>query len=636
MPSRLSRTATDWIGWFGLARGAGRPVDPQCKLPAGVDAAMTEEVEGRLRASQVNAILRLRPALMAVNIVNALLLLTVLHVEGRATGPASIWIAAVVLLAAWSLHKAWRTRSRRIPERTTARTIRRLVRSAALFGAVWAVPGLVIVPALDGFSLGFSMALLTGMIAGSAYALYPVPSAALAFMAPVTLGSIVGLALGHGWLAAAPALLASMFLLIFTVGVRRHSDLFVAEFLTRLELERRTRLIEDLLEDTRLELLGSRSLQERRLAEAKKLEAIGLLASGIAHDFNNLLTAVRGNAELLLLDERTEVALARTIIEASDRGARQISRLLSVAQKQALQPEAVALTTLLEDLRRILAPTLGTAHRLEIGIEDGTRAPFVDAAQLENSLVNLVFNARDAMSKGGVIRIDCRNAAPPVRPDNACAGIVISVLDTGCGMDADTCARATDPFFSTKGVGKGSGLGLSCVAGFARQSGGDLDILSTPGIGTTVSLVLPTSTAGDRNGAVPADVRSLPCRHRVLLVEDTDDVRTFTARALRHLGYEVEDVATDGEALAWLSAGNSVDLLLTDILLSGPTTGLQLARAVRGRRPDLAVAFMSAWTGGQIGAELGSSPLLHKPFSTAELSAHVEHALASRQSARSS
>lgn len=611
----------------------GGSVEIDGKLPSGVPSPDTEDMRGLLRASQVNAIVRLHPALMLVNPVNAAMLLGVLYLDGQVTPTAQIWTAGVLLLAAWSWLKAWPNRSRPAPERTSRRTVMRLVRSAGLFGAVWSVPGLLIVPAVENFSLGFAMALLTGMIAGGGFALYPIPAAALAFMAPVTLSSVAGLCLGHGWLGIAPAIIATMFLVVFMAAVRRHAEQFVTEFLVRIELERRTRLIEDILEDARLELLGSRKLQERRLSEAKKIEAVGLLAGGIAHDFNNLLTAVRGNAELQMLQDTTDAELLRAIIDASDRGAQQVSRLLSVARKQALKPEPVPLAALLSDLRRILEPALGTRHAIDIHIEDGTHAPVADAAQLENSLINLVFNARDAMPDGGTIRIACRNAPSPGARHSDGGGVEIAIQDTGHGMDEDTRTRATDPFFSTKGVGAGSGLGLSCVAGFTAQSGGDLNVISTPGKGTTVRLVLPAATTEVGNSAA-APARPHPViRGSILVVEDTDDVRDYTCRALRHLGFDVHAVAKADDALAWLAAGHPVDLLLTDILLSGSKSGLLLAREARKRHPDLAVAFMSAWSAEQIGQDLGNSLLLHKPFTTDELDAHVAGALSALQPA---
>lgn len=605
----------------------GLSIEISGKLPSGVPSADSEDIRGRLRASQVNAIVRVRPALMLVNPVNAAILLTVLHIDGQVTPAAQIWVAGVIALVTWTWLRAWPRRTRPVPERTNSRTVARLVRSAGLFGAIWAVPGLVIIPSLDGFSLGFAMALLTGMIAGGGFALYPIPAAALAFMAPVTLSGVAGLCLSHGWLAIAPAIVATMFLVVFMAGVRRHAELFVADFLIRIELERRTRLIEDILEDARLELIGSRKLQERRLAEAKKIEAIGLLAGGIAHNFNNLLTAIRGNAELQTLQPTTDHSLLRAIIDASDRGAQQVNRLLSVARKQALKPEPVALPALLSDLRRILEPALGTKHPIEVHVENGTRAPMADVAQLENSLINLVFNARDAMPAGGAILIDCRNAPVPGGSRDGVERVEISIHDTGHGMDDDTRTRATDPFFSTKGTKAGSGLGLSSVAGFAAQSGGDLRISSTPGQGTTVCLSLPVEPHAIATRMAPAPKRHPVARSSILLVEDTDDVRAFTRRALVHLGFTVHAVATGEEALAWLSAPNPVDLLLTDILLSGPMSGLLLARESRKRHPDLAVAFMSAWNADQIGPDLGNSLLLHKPFTTDDLAAHVARAL---------
>lgn len=618
MPMRFGRF--DRISaLFGVHPSADGATDMTGALPPSVEKAVSEEVAGRLRASQVDAVSRLRTPLMVVNIVNALALLWVMEAKDQVPATTLPWLGLVCSIALWSLILLRLKGRRPKPVSTSLRAVRRIQRNAAIFGLVWAIPGLTFFPVLDGFPLAFAMALLTGMIAGGAFALYPIPAAAVWFMLPVTVGGVAGLIVAHGWMATAPALLAAMFLLIFIAGVKRHAEIFVADFLIRLEIEKRTRLIEDLLEDARLELIGSARINEERLAQAKKMEVIGLLTSGIAHDFNNLLTVVRGSAELLDREGQVDPTLVADIVAASDRGAKQVQRLLSVAQQQRLQPETVDLAALLKDLSRVLEPSLGPSHPIRIELAPQTPSPHVDPAQLENGLVNLVFNARDAMPDGGTIRIGAtRDPADPAR-------IAVSVSDTGIGMDADTQARATDPFFTTKKFGQGNGLGLSSVAGFTRQSGGELRIQSAPGTGTTVTMLLPVR--GDDT------TDNHPGSRTVLVVEDSPDVRDVTARMLRDLGHDVQAVASAEEAMERLRHGPHVDLVLTDILLSDSKTGLQLAREIRLLRQDLPVLFMSAWSEGRWGIRGTTTPLLRKPFSSSELAAQVETALAGEKAA---
>lgn len=617
----------------GDRSGNGRGGSTVSDMIGAVSRSMTDDSEAQLRARQVDAIRRLTLPLMTVHVVNVAALITVLWLTGQSGPTAYVWAGLLCALALNGAWIGWRARNRPAPRATSTRTVRRVILRSMVFGLIWAVPGMTFMPGLSGFPAVFGYLLLTGMISGGAFALYPIPAAGYAFIGPVIVSGIAGIAMTYGSLAIGPAIVAAMFFLVFRSVIRRHADLFVSEFLGRLELEKRNRLVEDLLEDARLEALGTRQMIEQRLARAEKIEAIGHLTGGIAHNFNNLLTTIQGNAELLRLDGRSDSLLTDPILVACRRGSDQVQRLLSIAGKQLLNPEPVALDDLVAGLSRVVEPSFGPAYRLRTRMEPGLPPVLADPAQLESAILNLLFNARDAMPKGGEIELSCR-AAPaqgllPRR--SAVTFIEIRVHDTGHGMDAGTREKATDPFFTTKGLGGGSGLGLSSVAGFVRQSDGEIAIDSAPGKGTTVTLRLPSvraDGAGETDDAAPASAAL-----EILVVEDFPDVRHMTQQMLESLGYSVLTASDDTEAMAIVTAAARIDAVLTDILLSGPVTGVHLARKIREVRPDLPVAFMTGWPGRD--AEDGDddapdNAVLSKPFTRRQLDAHLRRTLGVR------
>lgn len=592
-----------------------------------VSRAMSEDMEAQLRARQVNAVHSLARSLMFVHMINAALLAAVLLIQGQATLIFGVWAFAISALAAGALLKLHRNRDRPPPRTTSKRTVRRLEGSALTYGLLWAFPCLFVFPWLDGFSATFGYLIITGMITGGAFTLYPVPRAAMAFMVPTVLCGVAGLAVVHGVVAIGPAATAALFLFVFYGVIQRHSDLFMSEFIGRLELEKRTRLIEDLLEDARLEAVGTRQMIEERLAHAQRIEAVGQLTGGIAHNFNNLLTALQGNAELLKFEGEYDPSLVDAILDACGRGADHVQRLLSAAEKQTLNPKTFTLEPLLKAIVRVVEPSLGPGFRVVTEVPAGLPSVYADPAHLENALVSLVLNARDAMPHGGDIVITCRDLNdPPHRmlQPNAAPMLAIAVRDFGIGMDAATRDRAADPFFTTKRVDKGLGLGLSMVAGFARQSKGDISIDSEPHMGTTVTLRLPTSVDTTSPSVEPAPAEADGAS--VLLVEDFADVRQVTAQMLRSLGYTVLTAAGPEEATHIMEGPDHVDLLLTDIMLSDKITGLQLAQNLRASRPNLPVAFIS----GCIRTDIKSptTQVLPKPFSSEELDWHIRRTLA--------
>ena len=365
---------------------------------------------------------------------------------------------------------------------------------------------------------------------------------------------------------------------------------------------------------------------EQRLAQSQKLEAIGQLTGGIAHDFNNLLTVIIGNSELLaeeLAGQPRMAALATMIRTAGERGAELTNRLLAFARRQALEPANVHLHELIDGMRGLLQRSL--SESVDLHVVHGQALPLVsiDPGQFEAALLNLCINARDAMAQGGRLTIETSSvtldqAYADQHPD-AVAGpyVLVAVSDTGTGMPADIVARAFDPFFTTKAKGEGTGLGLSMVYGFTKQSGGHAAIYSEPGVGTVVKLYLPRIEATpDAIGPAAMPQIDAGGSEMVLLVEDDDLVRDHAARLLADLGYRVL-IASDGPAALALLRENPVDLLFTDVIMPGGMNGPRLAEAAHAMRPDLPVLYASGYTENAIVHHNRVDPginLLHKPY----------------------
>jgi Signal transduction histidine kinase regulating C4-dicarboxylate transport system len=371
----------------------------------------------------------------------------------------------------------------------------------------------------------------------------------------------------------------------------------------------------------RAEAIAGRVEAEEQLRQAQKLEAVGQLTAGIAHDFNNILTVVIGNLDLVgrRVAREGNPAAARAV-DAAMTGARKAAtlthRLLAFARKQPLNPTRIDVSALALELVELLGRTLGESVTVQVEGEPGIWPVHADANQLENVLVNLALNSRDAMPDGGTVRVSMRNLHMDTAglPDGLEGDFVaISVSDDGEGMTPQILERAFEPFFSTKGVGKGSGLGLSQVYGFAKQSGGDVTMDSAVGAGTTVTLYLPRSVAATEEATVPeASVRS-GRGETVLLVEDNREIRTFGAMSLRDLGFRVLEAGDAMEALGTV-ASSPVDIVVTDIGLPH-VDGLELARRIKVTRPDMPVLFITGYgDDGDIAGEFGAAHVMFKPF----------------------
>ena len=375
-----------------------------------------------------------------------------------------------------------------------------------------------------------------------------------------------------------------------------------------------------------------RSLEQAReaLFQAQKMEAIGQLTGGIAHDFNNLLAAVIGSLELVrkrvAYDPRV-TPLLDNAMQGAQRGAVLTQRMLAFARKQELRLEPVDVASLVRGMMDFLARTLGPTIEVRLQFPTGLPRVHTDPAQLEAALMNLAVNARDAMPAGGTITVTARHEAALSGPDGECF-VRLAVADTGLGMDSETLARAADPFFTTKIVGKGTGLGLSMVHGLAAQSGGRIELRSTPGVGSEVELWLPAAAPGALWAPPPsgaASVSPLGRRLVVIAVDDDSLVLTHTVAMLDDLGHEVLPAASAQEGLALLERRTDVDIVVCDQVMPR-MTGTEFADAVARLHPDLPFLIASGYADLGDG-ERARGAVLAKPFSQAELALAIASAL---------
>ncbi|SDC97417.1 PAS domain S-box-containing protein [Sphingomonas sp. YR710] len=411
-----------------------------------------------------------------------------------------------------------------------------------------------------------------------------------------------------------------------------------SESIARNEAEEALRALNASLEARVEERTAALHATEDALRQAQKMEAVGQLTGGIAHDFNNLLTVIMGNIDMATrrlpdnVDDR-----ARRAIENAQRGAERAAtltqRLLAFSRRQPLKPKPTRIDELITGMSELLARAIGETVRIQTTAPPDTWPVEIDPSQLENSLLNLAVNARDAMPDGGHLVIGATNQV--VSTSNLAdhsgidpgAYVVITVSDTGTGMTEDVAARAFEPFFTTKDVGKGTGLGLSMVYGFVKQSGGDTIIRSAVGQGTTVSLYLPRMFGRNVEHPVVIEARGDfgTAHETVLVVEDDASVRHLSVSSLSELGYHVHEAA-DGPAALRLIEEQPIDLIFTDMVMPG-MSGLELARSVRSARPDIHILFTSGYARSE-GAPLDPGyDLLQKPFTFHQLAKKIRETL---------
>ena len=385
-----------------------------------------------------------------------------------------------------------------------------------------------------------------------------------------------------------------------------------------------------------------------QLQQSQRLEAVGRLAGGIAHDFNNLLTVITGAGTLVLDEMPREHAWRRDVedvVAAGTRAAALTAQLLAYSRKQVLQPRRLDVHAVLLDVHAMLRRLIGEQIGITIIGRSGAWRVQADPNQLEQVMLNLALNARDAMPDGGIITFETEQ----VRIDDEYSAghlgvtpgeyVMLVVSDTGLGMDEVTRAQIFEPFFTTKAVGEGTGLGLATVYGIIRQSGGHIYVYSEPGLGTTFKIYLPRIAGDATDVASPSRAGQLPAGEgeTVLVVEDSGDVRAFVARVLTRSGYAV--LVADGPqaALALLDGdAGIIDLMLSDVIMPG-MNGRELADLVAQRRPDIAILFMSGYTDNAIahhGVLNARTHFVHKPFTPDQLISEVRRTLAARRDRR--
>jgi len=414
---------------------------------------------------------------------------------------------------------------------------------------------------------------------------------------------------------------------------RKSGDAFPAQIIMApYRDEQRTLGAIGMIRDVTLELR-----REEELREAQRLDALGQLTGGIAHDFNNLLTVISGNLHLLgakLPDDR----LARHLREcerAIGMGARLNQRLMTFARQRRLAPCATNLNEQTTDMLQLLRRTIGENITIRTTLASDLWPTLADPSEIENAILNLAINARDAMPDGGCLSIETANltvarAGEPGREDLAPGDYVrLRVGDTGAGMAPDVAARAFEPFFTTKEQGKGTGLGLASIYGFVKQSGGHVTIETAPGRGTSVTIYLLKLEGGQAAFAPPEPAAPIARGGRsILVVEDNPEVRRLALERLETLGYQVQEAEDARSALAVLESGATVDLVFADIMMPGGVSGLELAREVARRWPSKQVLLTSGFAGPGGKTESLGFPLLRKPYSQGELARSIQAALA--------
>jgi len=434
-------------------------------------------------------------------------------------------------------------------------------------------------------------------------------------------------------------------IMVFNASDRRRYEraLLIARQKAEQVAEELQRLNETLEERVWLET-EERLKAEEALRQAQKMEAIGQLTGGVAHDFNNHLAVITGYLEMLerrfgQSDESARRA-ARKALDGAERAAKLTHRLLAFSRRQPLAPTVLNVNKLVAGMSELLRRTLGETVALETVLAGGLWTCFADANQLENAILNLAINARHAMPSGGRLTIETANTHLDEGYCRQHAGVtpgqyvMVAVSDTGTGIAKDLLDKVFEPFFTTKGAGEGTGLGLSMVYGFVKQSGGHIKICSEVEQGTTVKIYLPRLLGASDDASETAETTATAlysAAETILVVEDDEDVRAYMVEALQELGYRVLAAGDGAAALRLLDEGREVDLLLTDVGMPGGVNGRQLAEAARQRHPGLKVLFTTGYAGNAIvhhGRLDRGVALITKPFTYTALAAKIRQALA--------
>jgi PAS domain S-box-containing protein len=422
-------------------------------------------------------------------------------------------------------------------------------------------------------------------------------------------------------------------------ALRDQAETLARQVRHRERAEEQLRQLNETLEARVIAEIAERRQAEIKLAQSQKMEAVGKLTGGVAHDFNNLLQVVSGNLSLLAKDiagnERAEKRVANAMAGVS-RGAKLASQLLAFGRRQALEPKVVNISRFVQGMDDMLRRAIGEAVEVETVVTGGLWNTFIDPAQIENAVLNLAINARDAMDGRGKLTIELSNAHLDElyarTHDEVTPGqyVLLAVTDTGTGMSPEIIDKVFEPFFSTKAEGKGSGLGLSMVYGFVKQSGGHVKIYSEIGHGTTIKLYLPRALQAEDmeinvdNGPIAGGTET------VLVVEDDEEVRETVVALLADLGYRVLKAVDAASALNVIDSGIPIDILFTDVVMPGTLKSPELARKAKERLPDIAVLFTSGYTENSIvhGGKLDAGvELLSKPYTRDALARKFRHVI---------
>jgi len=372
--------------------------------------------------------------------------------------------------------------------------------------------------------------------------------------------------------------------------------------------------------------VDERAKAEEQLRQAQKMQALGQLTGGIAHDFNNLLTVIQGSADILRrpkVDEARRMRFAEAIVQTAARAAALTSQLLTFARRQPLQPQALDLNDKIAGMADLLDRTIGERVAVRIDPGEGLCAIEADPAQLEAAILNVCVNARDAMPEGGTLTIATRGT----RLADGRRAVAVSVTDTGTGIEPELLTRVFEPFFTTKSVGKGTGLGLSQVYGFAAQTGGEAEVTSEVGVGTTVTMILPCSEAAAGAEEPQTETPAAPGRRgHLLVVDDNEEVGALAEALCQELGHRVARARTGLEALAMAST-TRFDAVFTDVVMPG-MSGLELAEALRRSAPGLPIVLTTGFSDEIARSGTGGFPVVFKPYNLEALATALGEALA--------
>jgi signal transduction histidine kinase/ActR/RegA family two-component response regulator len=592
----------------------------------------------QVRAARVRSVYERLTGASLITVVNGALMASVLEWRVSSLWPW-VWLGLVVLLAVARVAsgRAY-LRDARAADRLHAwETI--VVAGSFLSGVLWGIGAAWLFPA-DEAGQWLWIFLIAGMCAGAATLHAAHAPTAVAYIAPAGAPLALRLAL----IGRAPQLAAAAMIVVFVIAtaftILRFSRQFGQVYSLQLDLEQRTLDLDEANSRLRAEIEQHRST-EATLRQAQKMEALGQITGGVAHDFNNLLTVITGNLDLVRRrapENEVVQRLATAATHAAKRGADLTGSLLSFARKQALHPELVDVNALVRDFAQLLRRAAGESVTLELQLAADPSTSYADAAHFQSALLNLVINARDAMPGGGRLSISTHNTSlHEAAVDDVQGAIVVRVSDTGTGMAPGVAARAFEPFFTTKDVGKGSGLGLSQVYGFARQSGGYAKIESKAGEGTSISLVLPARRArapvDDDAGASGPRGLAADGPVRVLLVEDDLEVLSTLRQQMVLGGWSVVPAQDGLTALALLEADPAITVIVTDVMMPGGVSGIDLARGASRMRPGLPILLISGNPGAALddnGAGELEFDLLRKPFSHQELIERVLAAVAAQ------